>query len=610
MRDFAATFGRASTTRQQAMLGALVVVRDEMLGTPLDKLRVYAEKNDPHGFTRDILGLEPTQMQDELLEIFEKKDGKGQQVHTRILVHSGTNLGKTVITACEVCYRAFAVSQLLADDGLPQGAIVELLGPGHDSIADTSWREILKRMERAAGRGFPFKTMFGRPPRPTKADWKVTDEIFFRSIAPAKSATHAAAHSVSGRHAENMIAVVEEAAGVDEPTIDRVEVGLTGPNNLVIFNLNPDPSEASGPAFKRYQGAEYLNINLSCLDFRNVVERHPWIGGGSKTHLAMDESIRHNYGDLGQRKPEEAFHDIRYALKEKTEEEQGPRDDGERGMEGCEVRTYRPNVKAVASDLGQFPQGYGDCPFEMASIDASFKRWKECENPSREPDRYGFDPAVEGPDSASLAAAWGPTIDELWYAVWDRPKEIPQLIETGGYEAGGEWVVVAPIRIGKPVSLGSGMPHLIAEEAEAICGSVPVIADDGGEGRAVYSHMDVVLGMNMTPVGFGTVPERLLPGETPAFNRRVQLYLRFADLLSWNLADMPPSDKIRDAARAQRKNYNHDVYRQVPGADKPVKVVKLEPKRKIRNAAGGGLDDLEACILACQATGTGGWSFF
>ncbi len=591
------------------MIGALVAMRDEMFGTPLDKLRVYAERNDPHGFVRDIVGMEPTQEQDELLAILEMKGGDGKQVHRRVLVHSGTDLGKTLGGAWWIIYRAFAVSQIPGEDGLPQGAIVLLAGPSHDSIADTIWMHALKCMDRAAARGFPFKTMFARPPRPTKADWMVTDTIRFRSIAPAKSAKHAALHSVSGRHMDNMVALVEEAAGVSEGMLDRIEVGFKGRFNSICLNLNPDPSEASGVAFKRFQGGEYTNVNRSSLDFPNVLERREVIGDGACPFESVDESIRNNCGDLGQRKPEKAFHDFRYALPEKGAEELGPRDDGERGMAGCEVRTWRPNVKFVASELGQFCQGYGDCPFDMVSLDESNRRWKESENPTRDPDRYGFDPAVEGPDSASLAAAWGPTIDELWYAVWNRVKEIPALIEAGGYKAGGDWVTVTPIRIGEPVSLGSGMPHVIAEEAQAICGAISVICDKGGEGRAVYSHMEQVLGMNMTAVGFGTVPERLLPGETPALNRRVQLYLRFADLLSWGLIDLPPSEKIRQAALAQQKNYKHDVYRQVPGADQPVKVVKLEPKRKIREAAGGGLDDLEACILSCQAVDTGGWGF-
>jgi len=46
------------------------VAKGRHFGTPLEKLRGYAERNDPWAFFRDVYGVEPTQEQDELLELF------------------------------------------------------------------------------------------------------------------------------------------------------------------------------------------------------------------------------------------------------------------------------------------------------------------------------------------------------------------------------------------------------------------------------------------------------------------------------------------------------------------------------------------------------------
>lgn len=604
--EFASRLFQLPPRKQVAAFEGLVVARDRLFGSPFENLRAYAERNDPWAFFRDVLGLEPTQQQDELLELFELKDANGRQVHRRILVHSGQDIGKTIIGSGHLVYRGFAVSQLPDPDGAsdaPQGAIILLPGPGHPTVADTVWKDFLEMLDRAGENGYPLRTMFKRRPRATEpVSWIPSDElpIRFRSIAPAPSTKTKGRHSASGRHRSNMWCHIEEGSGVSEALWGKLDSGLKGPNNVIVAFLNPDEGEPSGPAFARYSGDEYLSVNLSALDFRNVVEREVVIPGGALTHWAMDDMIRHHCEDLGQREPEPAFHDFRYALPARDATEAGPREDGERGMEGCEVRTYRPDVVFVATGHGEFPIGYGSCPFDAASWDAAVDRWRLTARPDRLPDRWGVDPALEGADTAKAVPVWGEPIESLWPKVYGRQDEIPELLASGE---------IQPIYLGRPQSLGSGDGDAVAESARGVCGTdVPCITDEGGPGRSCYDAMRKNEGMNVCPAESGHPPTRLLLGEEVPENRRVQHYLRFARMVKWGLILIPPDHRLRRQAFAQQKDFDHEVYRKVAGMPKPVKVTRLKPKKKIMDAAGGSPDDIEAALYGCLRAGSGGWS--
>ena len=568
-------------------------------GTPLEKLKSYAERANPAAYIFDIHGLRLTPPQEAALEMVE--------AHSRVIICSGTNIGKSTLAAHYLSYRLFAVSQLPDPDSgsdKPGGGIVLLPGPSHDVIADTIWREFLLSLDSAAERGFPLGTMFKTRPRLARADWKLGPKWFTRSISPERRADNQTAHTVSGRHSWNETALIEEGGALMESVWRPLDEGLSGEHNKIVVFMNPDPGEPTGPAWERIQSGKYQTLRLSCLDFPNVVKRKTVIPGGAVSVNAVEASIRSDCHDLGPprtgQKLDKRRHQFLWALPALGEAERGPREDGGPGMEGCEEHVFAPNAGFIAGKLGQHPTGFGDCPLDMDAWDECVEFWPG-DLEDEDVDRWGVDPADAGPNDAVAAPVSGPTVEELWAAVWNRPGEIPAMLERGH---------IKRIHIGRLRELEGADGWAAAKYALGLIGrDTPVICDVGAGGKTCHDAMLNAHGMNITSADFGLEPLPLMEGEKATFRRRDQLIAQFAQLVAWRLICIPPDSDLRRAAQAQRINWEHDSLKVVQGeyvkVDKPI---KMFPKRKIAAAAGGGLDKFDAVCVGVQSPDGGGFS--
>ena len=571
-------------------------------GTPRQKLRAYAEEGDPIKFFSEVFGYTVSTTQELIFEVF--------QGALRAIICAGTNLGKSDAGALWLSWCLLPLSQLpdpAGDQDEPQGAVVLLPGPSHDQIRDTIWQRFHKLLESAEKRGWDFKRMFATVPRLKSVEWVLGPNHFVRPISPERNLATDSSHSVSGRHSANMKVIIEEGAALVESVWSPLDAGASGEDNQIVALMNPDKGGQASPASIRIDSGAYRALHLSCLDFPNVTERKTVIGGGAVSFKAVEDAIRVHCQDLGPSgliTPDEKRHQFRWALPGRDEKELGPRADGGPGMEGCEEHVFAPDADFIATKLGEFPHGFGSCPFDMIAWDECVELWKGADR--REPDRWGIDPAGEGPNPAMAAPVDGPTLRDLWNAVWDHceaegridPELIERLVESGAIER---------IYIGRIHPLGDGDGATVAQRAKATCGMTPVICDKGEGGRSAYDHMKGLCRMNVTSADFGSPPFPLLRGETAPFNRRAQLALNLAQLVAWRLVLIPPDSEVRQAAQAQKTDPNHDVYREVPGERTKVKVTKLVQKRKI--AVGNiKLDGFDAICLGVQSPERGGFS--
>lgn len=264
-------------------------------------------------------------------------------------------------------------------------------------------------------------------------------------------------------------------------------------------------------------------------------------------------------------------------------------------MEGPEEHAFAPGVSFIASVLGEFPQGFGDCPFDMLDFDECVKLGKAAGCPEGAPDRWGLDPAAQGPNPAIAAPIWGPTVRDLWSSVKEFQANRP------GQPLEG----IEPIRVGRLVRLRDGDGHEVASDAFSRIGNVPVLVDQGAGGASCHDAMKNVHHMQVTSVDFGPGVKRVMEGETLAFNRRAQLHLNLAKLVSWHLVYLPDDANLRRGAQVQRIDFEHDVTREHPRTRKMVKVTKLVRKFKLPAA---GQDELDAVSMGVQSPETGGFS--
>ena len=569
-------------------------------GTPRQKLRAYAEEGDPVKFFSEVFGYKLSPQQEQIVQAFQESD--------RVIVCAGTNIGKSDFGALWLSWCILPLSQLpdpLGDEDEPQGAVVLLPGPSHDQIRQTIWQRFHKLLVAAEKRGWNFKRMFDTVPRLKSVDWVLGPNHFVTPISPERRLDTDSSHAVSGRHSANMKAIIEEAAALQESVWSPLDAGLSGEDNQIVGLMNPDKGGQAGPASTRIDSGAYRALHLSCLDFPNVTQRKTVIGGGAVSFKAVEDAIRVHCQDLGPSGlvvPDEKRHQFPWALPGRDEGERGPRTDGGAGMEGCEEHVFAPNADFIATKIGQFPHGFGACPFDMVAWDECVDLWKEAER--REPDRWGLDPAGEGPNPAMAAPVAGPTARDLWSSVWEHcapagkidASLISDLVERGDIER---------IYVGRLHPLADGDGAAVAQSAHRVCGNTPVICDKGEGGKSAHDHMKTLCRMNVTSADFGAAPLAVMEGEIVPYNRRVQLALNLAQLVAWRLVLLPPDATVRQAAQAQKIDPNHDLYREVPGERIKVKVTKLVAKRKI--AVGNiKLDGFDAICLGVQSPDRGG----
>src|SRR5579859_6021500 len=220
---------------------------------------------DPWSYISDILGLDLSEQQEEALELIERE--------TRVLLPSGNNLGKTFLLGAYAVYFMDAVGAQLGDNGKEQGARVLLPGPDHATVYATVYSEMLTHIQAAEDRGH---RMPGKP-SPDSVTWRAGPRWQVEAFSPPKQVRTKVAHTASGRHHRNQIALIEEGQGVEERVWKATEGMCSSAGNKIISSFNP--TEPSGPAFIRGRQGNYKVMHLDAFEFVNVRRREMVVVG-------------------------------------------------------------------------------------------------------------------------------------------------------------------------------------------------------------------------------------------------------------------------------------------------------------------------------------------
>lgn len=550
----------------------------------VDKRRAYA--GDPWRYMTDVVGIKLTNQQEAVLEKIEKED--------RVLVPSATNMGKTFLLAAYALYRFDAVAALPSEeeDLEEQGALILLPGPDEKTVQNTIYKRMVMLAARAEVRGHLMPGVF----RSERAvNWVVRPDWMVEPFSPPKKTGQEVAHTVSGRHHRNMIAVVEEGQAAEEALWLAIEGTCTGQGNKIFSTFNP--TESRGPTYKRaHSDVRYKVIHLSALDHPNI-KRRELVVGGAMSFQEIDARVRTQCKDLGRRRPNPKFRDFYYALAPENTPERGPRRDGVPGHPDAPVRTFRPSGIFQSQALGQWPTSSSTMLFDGVKLQESVERWASGTTPERPPDRVGGDLAYVGADNDDVftAPAWGD----------DAARLIRRYLEAQAEDEGGEGAAVARllehdrIRVGELVQIPNGDgPEVGSAIVAAWPGCPHFVVDIGGPGTSAFDYMNRIAGVNVSGVSFGESAGEPSSLEDWYENVRAAMYCRLALLLNLGLVDLPNDLKLLEELRVVRTLYKSRMVARVLEEPRRMPSVLLIPKDEIKKLLGRSPDRADAVVLA------------
>lgn len=548
--------------------------------------RRYAD--DPLAYFADVLGLTLTPPQEEVVELLRTR--------SRLLIPSANNQGKTFLLGAWGVFVMDARAALEDDDnGLPeQGARVLLPGPDHDTVFQTIYAEMLTMAARAEARGH---LMPGERSEKSVL-WRVRPKWGVEVFSPPQRVGQAVTHTASGRHHRNQVALIEEGQGVAEPIWRATEGMCSSDGNQIVSAFNP--TEASGPAYRRAQDGTYAVFHMDAFEHPNVRERRAVVPDAVDFKV-IDARVRADCRDRGPYPgtPVEPEHgDFVYALPPRHTilPERGPRADGQPGHPDAPLRVYRPNAAFTAQVRGHWPTGSDGGLFGTAEVDAAMRRGRlalTAALTATAPDAVGVDPAREGVDEATAAPRWGPGAAELLRAYAEA--------EEAGTEAIADVVGGAHAVVGDIVVLKKGDGVDTAAELQRRFPGSPFTMDEGGNASSPFDHLRRVLRRDVRGVSFGAAPVPRLPGEPWCVNLRTQLYVRLAMLVNRGLVDLPDDPLLREellAHTVEPVELTREV--EVPvtapaGAPRPRPAFRLVKKR-VQGVALVSKDDVKRLI--------------
>jgi hypothetical protein len=295
-------------------------------------------------------------------------------------------------------------------------------GPDHDTVFETLYSEMLVHAARAELRGH---LMPGE--RSEKSvNWRVRPMWNVEAFSPPSRVHLNVAHTASGRHHRNQIALIEEGQGVSEPLWRAAEGMCSSAGNQIASSFNP--TEPVGPAYERARNGTYRVIHLDAFEHPNIVSESSSSRRGrfqaSSTRACASAAIA---GRIPARRSSRSSATSCTRCRNATPEH-GARTDNVRGHPDAKPRVYRPTITFTRR-----------CAVSGRDVELRPVRFRgnrsgdgalgQGPRPDDAPDRVGLDPAREGDDDAVAAPAWGETAEQLLRAYFLAEESGPAAIE-------------------------------------------------------------------------------------------------------------------------------------------------------------------------------------
>ncbi len=241
----------------------LVAALDGVFGYSSNPYSGYA--NDPCGFSRNILGHQPTPGQDQVLEAIRD--------HKVVVVKSANDVGKTYIAADAAIWFSRC---------LERSKVITAAAPPLANLQRLLWGEIDRRILDSPQVFAGIKTRslhFSFSP-----DWWC-DGV---AIPVAGSSSEREA-KFSGKHAPYLLFIVDEGDAVPDEVYKGIESCMSGGfvRLLVMFN----PRAAVGPVYRLIQAGAHV-IELDAFSHPNVITGKEVVPGAVSREITVERIAR------------------------------------------------------------------------------------------------------------------------------------------------------------------------------------------------------------------------------------------------------------------------------------------------------------------------------
>ncbi len=348
--------------------------------------------NDPVEFMTKTLGY---LMWDKIAEICHSVE---QNKHT--VVASGFGIGKSISAASLACWWMTT----------KKPAIVIVIGPSHNSVQNILFRYIRTVARKAKLPGTVYDT-----PR-----WEVASDHYAIGLSPRRS-TAEDVTTIQGIHGENVLVIMDEAAGLPKIIWDTVS-GLTvgsGCRTLAIAN----PIEQAGPFWDALNSRNWHPITVSCLQHPNVVTGVEVVPG-AVTRKWIEERCN-EWAIRVEPETPEAVH-IPW-LNE----------------------WYKPLPIFQAKVLGMAPEQAEDQLIHLAWVVAAQERTIDERNAETV---IGFDPAPRGGDDNAICTRHGNRVEKVERFKSQDTQALANILQMRVLEAGAVKVYIDDIGSGAGVT--------------------------------------------------------------------------------------------------------------------------------------------------------------
>jgi hypothetical protein len=454
------------TLAQQTLVDSVNVLQPKAAGI----FEPY--RNDPVGYVRDVLGVKPWSMQEDVLRLIASPHN--DEWHGKLALGAGTNAGKTFIGGSIINW----AYDCLGPIQIPTTA------PSQQSVVDLLWKEV--RLQR--GRAHPR--------------WGIGPQDFIGPQAPhmrrgpdwwAKGFVASKGENFKGRHGERMIFVFDESVGMAEMYFDVTKT-MFNPGGQMLWLCLYNPTDTTSAMYQEiiHPESTWYVMELSSLEHPNVI-----------AELKGDPPPIPSAVSLAQ--VEAAIRDdcepVELAERKETDFEFPP-DSGE---------WWRAGASFSWAYLGRWPTGDDDCLWSDALWKSITKplQWKDVVIPAEEIPRVGCDTASKGNDKCDTHVSWGD------YSVAHESRGKVSAAATCGrlIDTARHWAETA-----NEARKRAGIDSRITEFL------IPIMIDDDGLGGAIASFLREK-GYRVFPIGAATKARRI--NRYP--NKRSELWFEQAD---------------------------------------------------------------------------------
>ena len=201
-----------------------------------------AYRDDPVGFTHDILGIDLWERQVEGVDAIRE--------HDRVVERSGHGIGKTLQVSCIALWAVYALSWLVLSTA-----------PTFRQVESVLWREIAKR----------FRGSKKQLPGTLLSTQLKTPDAFALGLSTNEPERFQGYHD-----AEGILVIEDESPGVPPSIHDAIEGVLSGGGKWYKIG---NPTTPSGPFFDAFRNPQWHGIHVSSWEHPNVVSGQVVIPG-------------------------------------------------------------------------------------------------------------------------------------------------------------------------------------------------------------------------------------------------------------------------------------------------------------------------------------------